>query len=237
MPAYRRVILKISGEALSGEDDGPLSRESICRLAAEIVAAAEGGTQIGVVVGGGNILRGVAVAASGRERLTADSMGMLATEINGLALADALRAAGRQARVASAIPCGTIAELYDAAAVDRHLASGEIVVLTAGTGNPFFSTDTAAALRAAELGADVLLKATKVDGVYDRDPLKDHEAVRFPEIGYAEFIEQRLGVMDLTAVSLCRDRGLPVVVFALEPPGSVARAVAGESIGSLVKEV
>lgn len=237
MPSYRRVILKISGEALRGPGGNPLSLESARRLGAEIAAAAECGTQIGVVIGGGNILRGVSVAPSGRERLTADYMGMLATQINGLALADALRAAGRAARVASAIPCGPFGDLYSANAVDGLLASGEIVVLTAGTGNPFFSTDTAAALRAAELEADALLKATKVDGIYDSDPVTSTSAARFDEIGYREFIERRLGVMDLTAVSLCRDRRLPVIVFGLAPSGNIARAVAGDRIGSVVKEV
>lgn len=237
MPAYRRVILKVSGEALCGAAGDPLSRESADRLAGEIVRAAAGGTEIGVVIGGGNILRGVSVARSGPARLTADYMGMLATQINGLALVAALVAAGRDARTASAIPCGPAGQLYDVGSVDAWLASGEIVVLTAGTGNPFFSTDTAAALRAAELGAEALLKATKVDGVYDSDPVENPAAVRFPEIGYDEYIERRLGVMDAAAVSLCRDRGLPALVFALEPPGNIARAVAGEAIGSVIKEV
>lgn len=233
--ARRRVVLKVSGEALSGDGGAPISREAARRLADEIKAAVDTGTEVGVVLGGGNILRGVTVAAGGSERLTADYMGMLATVLNGLSLRSALREAGQDAIVMSAIPMGRAAELYDHERADQYLASGKIVILAGGTGNPFFSTDTAAALRAAELGADALLKATKVDGVYDADPVKHPEAKRYDELTYLEAIEKRLGVMDLTAITLARELGLPIVVFALAGPGNIARAARGDSIGTCVK--
>jgi len=233
--ARRRVVLKVSGEALSGDGGAPISREAARRLADEIKAAVDTGTEVGVVVGGGNILRGVTVAPGGSERLTADFMGMLATVLNGLALRSALREAGQDAIVMSAIPTGRAAELYDHERADRYLVGGKVVIFAGGTGNPFFSTDTAAALRAAELGADALLKATKVDGVYDADPVKHPEAKRYDELTYLEAIEKRLGVMDLTAISLAREQGLPIVVFALAGPGNIARAARGESIGTCVK--
>jgi len=234
--AYRRVILKVSGESLSGEGGRPISTEAAARIAAEIGAAADLGVEIGVVVGGGNILRGAATPEGGDARVTADFMGMIATILNALALRTALVSLGHAAHVMSAIPCGCAAEPYDHRRADALLADGGIVVFAAGTGNPFFSTDTAAALRAAELGAEVLLKATKVDGVYDSDPVVNPRAKRFEKLTYLEVIEKKLAVMDMTAVSLCREQRLPIVVFALSTPGGVVRAVKGEPIGTRVME-
>jgi uridylate kinase len=234
--AYRRVILKVSGESLSGEGGKPISSGAAARIAAEVGAAADLGVEIGLVVGGGNILRGAATPAGGDARVTADFMGMIATILNALALRAAFASLGRPATVMSAIPCGCVAELYDHRRADALLADGKIVIFAAGTGNPFFSTDTAAALRAAELGADVLLKATKVDGVYDSDPVVNPRAKRFDRLTYLDVIERKLAVMDMTAVSLCREQKLPIVVFALSTPGGVARAVKGEPIGTHVME-
>ncbi len=233
--ARRRVILKVSGEALSGGEAGPISREAARWLAGEIKAAADTGVEVGVVIGGGNILRGVEAARTGDDRVTADYIGMLATVLNGLALTGALRELGQAATVMSAVPCGGAAEPFERGRADTYLRSGTVVVFTAGTGNPFFSTDTAAALRAAELGADALLKATKVDGVYDADPMKRSDAKRYDELTYLEAIERRLGVMDLTALSLARELDLPVVVFALSVDGNIAKASAGETIGTRIE--
>ena len=232
--AYRRVILKVSGESLAG-DGSPVSGESATRLAAEVKAAADAGAEVGVVIGAGNIIRGVKAQAEGRDRVTADFAGMMATVVNGLALASALETLGQPARVMSALPCGRAAELYDHVRADSYLTSGTVVIFSAGTGNPFFSTDTAAVLRAAELSADALLKATQADGVYDSDPAKNPSAVRFDEVTYQEMIERRLAVMDMTAVSLAREQGVPLIVFALSVPGNIARAVAGEPVGTTVK--
>lgn len=234
--AYRRVILKVSGESLSGDGGKPISPEAVARLAAEVGAAADLGVEIGMVVGGGNILRGAATPEGGDARVMADFMGMIATILNALALRAAFVSLGRPAAVMSAIPCGCAAEPYDHRRADALLADGSIVIFAAGTGNPFFSTDTAAALRAAELGADVLLKATKVDGVYDSDPAANPRAKRFEKLTYLDMIERRLAVMDMTAVSLCREQKLPIVVFALSTPGGVARVVKGEPIGTRVME-
>ncbi len=236
MPAAsRRVILKVSGEALSGEGGKPVSRSSVRRLASEIKAAADTGAEIGIVVGAGNIIRGSSTAPGGAARVSADYMGMVATIVNGLALESALEELGQKTTVMSAIPCGRAAEQYDHRLADAHLAARKIVIFVAGTGNPFFSTDTAAALRAAELGADALLKATKVDGVYDSDPVENPNATRFDELTYRDIVERELGVMDLTAVTLARERELPIVVFALAEPGNIARAVQGDVIGTRVK--
>ena len=234
--AYRRVILKVSGEALSG-DGRPISSEAASRLAAEIASAADLGVEGGVVVGGGNILRGAASTGGGADaRVAADHAGMIATILNALALRTALTGLGRPAAVLSAIPCGHVAEVYDHRRAGALLSGGTIVIFAAGTGNPFFSTDTAAALRGAELGADALLKATKVDGVYDSDPVKNPGARRFENLTSLDMIERGLAVMDLTAVSLCRQDRLPIVVFALSTPGAVARAVRGEAVGTRVME-
>ena len=236
MPAaYRRVVLKVSGESLLGEGGAPVSRESAVRLAMEIKSAADTGAEIGVVIGGGNILRGIAVAAGGGDRVASDLAGMAATLVNGLVLREALESLGQKAALMSAIPCGRIAEPFDHRVADSHLSGGAVVIFGAGTGNPFFSTDTAAVLRAAETGADVLLKATQADGVYDSDPARNPDAVRFASVTYQEMLEKRLMVMDMTAVSLAREQGVPLVVFALAVPGNIARAVAGEPVGTTVK--
>lgn len=237
MPAaqFKRVILKVSGESLVGEDGATVSRAAASRLAAEIKAAADIGAEVGVVIGGGNILRGIAAEADGSDRVKSDFAGMAATMVNGLVLTSALEGIGQKACHMSAIACGRIAEPYDHSVADSLLSSGTVTVFTAGTGNPFFSTDTAAVLRAAELGADALLKATQADGVYDSDPAKNPNAVRFAEVTYQEMIEKRLAVMDMTAVSLAREQNVPLVVFALSVPGNIARAVAGEAVGTIVK--
>lgn len=237
MPAarFKRVILKVSGESLAGDGGSPVSREAAARLAAEIRGGVDLGAEIGVVIGGGNILRGTAAEAGGSDRVTSDLAGMAATMVNGLVLTAALGGVGQPARHMSAVTCGRIAEPYDHAIADSLLSSGTVVVFTAGTGNPFFSTDTAAVLRAAELRADALLKATQADGVYDSDPATNPNAVRFTEVTYQEMIEKRLAVMDMTAVSLAREQKVPLVVFALSVPGNIARAVAGEPVGTIVK--
>jgi uridylate kinase len=233
--AYRRVVLKVSGESLLGDGGTPVSRESAERLAAEIKAAVDAGAEVGVVIGGGNILRGIAAAAAGADRVASDFAGMAATLVNGLVLKGALESLGQKAVLMSAIPCGRIAEPFDHRVADSHLSGGAVVIFGAGTGNPFFSTDTAAVLRAAEIGADALLKATQADGVYDSDPATNPDAVRFTSVAYQEMLEKRLTVMDMTAVSLAREQGLPLVVFALAVPGNIARAVAGEPVGTTVK--
>jgi len=233
--AYRRVVLKVSGESLLGEGGVPVSRKSATRLAVEIKAAVDAGAEVGVVVGGGNILRGVAAAARGADRVAYDLAGMSATLVNGLVLREALESLGQKAALMSAIPCGRIAEPFDHRVADSHLSGGAVVLFGAGTGNPFFSTDTAAVLRAAEVGADALLKATQADGVYDSDPATNPNAVRFTSVTYQEMLEKRLTVMDMTAVSLAREQSLPLVVFALAVPGNIARAVAGEPVGTTVK--
>jgi uridylate kinase len=234
--AYRRVILKVSGESLAEGGGRPISPAAAGRVAAEIKAAADLGCEIGLVVGGGNILRGIAVPGGGSERVAADQMGMLATILNALALRSAFESLGQPVSVMSAIPCGCAAEAYDHRRAQARLAERQIVVFAAGTGNPFFSTDTAAALRAVELGADVLLKATKVDGVYDSDPVANRDARRFETLTYLEVIDRKLAVIDMTAVSLCREQKLPIVVFALATPGNVVRAVRGEAVGTRVME-
>jgi uridylate kinase len=233
--AYRRVVLKVSGESLLGSDGAPVSRESAGRLAGEIASAVAAGAEVGVVIGGGNILRGLTAAAGGADRVTSDFAGMAATLVNGLVLKDALESIGQRAVLMSAIPCGRIAEPFDHRAADVHLSGGAVVIFGAGTGNPFFSTDTAAVLRAAEVGADALLKATQADGVYDSDPATNPDAVRFESVTYQEMLERRLAVMDMTAVSLAREHGLPLVVFKLAVNGNIARAVEGRSVGTTVK--
>ncbi len=233
--AYRRVLLKLSGEALMGADAYGINREVITRIAAELKGVAATGVQCAVVIGGGNIFRGIAAGAQGMDRSTADHMGMLATVMNALALQDALEKQGVAVRVQSALRIDQVVEPYVRRRALRHLERGRIVIFAAGTGNPFFSTDTAAALRAMEIGAEVVLKATKVDGVYDRDPKKFPDARRYDTVTYAEVLEKRLGVMDMASIALCRDQNMPLRVFAITKPGSLLRILAGEAEGTLVK--
>jgi len=233
-PVYSRVLLKLSGESLMGERQYGIDPD-VVRGIADQVAEARGGTiQIAVVVGGGNIFRGLAAASSGMDRATGDYMGMLATAMNGLALQDALEQAGCPTRVMSAIGMNEICEPYIRRRAMRHLEKGRVVVLVAGTGNPYFTTDTAATLRAVELRAEVILKATRVDGVYDADPEKDPAARRFTKIGYTDLLANRLEALDATAVSLAMDNEMPIVVFDMTRPGNIVRAVRGEPIGTLI---
>jgi uridylate kinase len=233
-PAYRRIVLKLSGEALAGSQGYGLDPPMLVRIGAEVREVTELGVQIAIVIGGGNIFRGVAASAGGMERATADYMGMLATIINALALQDALEKVGCQTRVLSAIEMRAVAEPYIRRRAIRHLEKGRVVIFAAGTGNPFFTTDTAAALRAVEIGADAIMKATKVDGIYSADPVRDATAVRLPAVTYIEVLNRRLEVMDTTAISLCMDNKLPIVVFDLTRPGNIARIVCGEPVGSVV---
>ena len=232
--APRRVLLKLSGEALMGDRQYGIDPEVVRGIASQIADARREGTEVAVVVGGGNIFRGVAAAASGMDRATADYMGMLATAMNGLALQDALEQQDCPTRVMSAIGMNEIAEPYIRRRAVRHLEKGRVVVLVAGTGNPYFTTDTAATLRAVELGAGVILKATRVDGVYDADPEKNPGATRFAEIGYTELLANRLEALDATAVSLAMDNEMPIVVFDMTRPGNILRAVRGEAIGTRI---
>ena len=231
---YRRILLKLSGEALMGGDAYGINRQTIAEVVAEIKAVADMGVQIGVVIGGGNIFRGVAPAATGMDRAQADYMGMLATVMNSLALHDAMRAAGLVSRVQSALSIEQVVEPYIRGKAIRYLEQGRIVIFAAGTGNPFFTTDTAAALRGAEIGAEIVLKATKVDGIYTADPKKDPTATRFDRISFDEAIASNLAVMDATAFALCRDQKLPINVFSIFKPGALKRVVMGEQEGTLV---
>ena len=231
---YRRVLLKLSGEALMGELDYGIEPRVIQRIAAEIAAARSAGVEIAIVVGGGNIFRGEGLARSGMDRVTGDYMGMLATVMNALAIQDALEALDVHARVTSALEINAVCEPYIRRRAIRHLEKGRVVVMAAGTGNPFFTTDTAASLRAIEIGADVLLKATKVDGVYDADPAKDPEASRYETVTYDRVIAEKLGVMDATAIVMCRDNHLPLRVFDLTRANAIAEALTGDKIGTLV---
>jgi len=233
--AYRRVLLKLSGEALMGSDAYGINPETLARLAAEIKSVVEAGVQVGVVIGGGNIFRGVAGSAQGLERASADYMGMLATVINALALQNAFEREGVVTRVQSAIRMDQVVEPYVRRRAIRHLERGRVVIFAAGTGNPFFTTDTAATLRGIEIGADIVFKATKVDGVYDRDPVRHPEAKRYDVITYGEVLAKRLGVMDATAIALCREQNMPLRVFSINKPGSLKRAALGENEGTLVK--
>jgi len=232
--AYRRVLLKLSGEALMGRLSHGLCPETLVYVARELRACTERGMQLAIVIGAGNIFRGLAGVSQGMHRPTADAMGMLATIINCLALADTLEREGVPARVLSAFPAGTICETYGVAPALRHLEQGRVVICAGGTGNPYFTTDTAAVLRALELQADLVMKATKVDGVYDRDPLKFSDAVRFDQLHHEEVLHRDLRVMDATAIALARDGRLPLLVFNMTVPGNIERAVAGESIGTIV---
>lgn len=233
-PRFQRILLKLSGEALQGDKGygiAPVILESIAQELKDIHAL---GVQTAIVIGGGNIFRGVAASAHGMDRASADYMGMLATVINALALQDALETAGVPTRVQTAIEMAQLAEMYIRRRAVRHLEKGRIVIFAAGTGNPYFTTDTAASLRAMEIHADIILKATKVDGVYDKDPMKHKDAVRFDRLSYLEVLQRDLKVMDSTAISLCRDNNLPIMVFNLGEKGNIQRAVMGETIGTVV---
>ncbi len=233
---YRRIVLKLSGEALCGEDGGfGIRLETLQRVAAEVAELRRLGVEIGVVCGGGNIFRGLKGASAGMDRSQSDYMGMLATVINALALQDALEKAGAPTRVMTALEIRQVAEPYIRRRAMRHLDKGYIVIFAAGTGNPFFSTDTAAALRAAEIGAQALFKATKVEGIYDRDPHRHEGAQMFARISYDRFLADRIGVMDSTAVTLCRDNSLSVRVFKLTTRGNILRVCKGEDVGTIVE--
>ena len=233
-PAFRRVLLKLSGEALMGEQAFGIDPAVTTQIAKEIGEVQQLGVQTGVVIGGGNLFRGLAASARGMDRATADYMGMLATVINALALQDALEHAGITTRVATAIEMRAVAEPFIRRRAVRHLEKGRVVVLAAGTGNPYFTTDTAAALRAMEMRADVILKGTKVDGIYTADPMIHPDATKYDEISYLKVLEQRLKVMDATAISLCMDNGLPILVFNMMQRGNIKKAVTGARIGTLV---
>jgi uridylate kinase len=232
--AFKRILVKLSGEALMGQGDYGIEPAMLKRVAAELVEVAAMGVQIAVVLGGGNIFRGAGLARAGMDRVTADQMGMLATVINSLAMQDAVEAVGAHARVMSAIRINEVAEDYVRRRAVRHLEKGRIVIFAAGTGNPFFTTDSAASLRAIEIGADVLLKATKVNGVYSDDPMKNPAATRYEKLNFDRVLDDRLGVMDATAIVLCRDNDLPLRVFNLNNPGDLLRVVRGENVGTLV---
>lgn len=233
-PAYKRILLKLSGEALMGDDAFGINRTTIDRMVDEIIGVTQMGVELAVVIGGGNIFRGVAGGADGMDRATADYMGMLATVMNALALADAIDRKGVPARVMSAISIDQVVEPYVRPKALQYLEEGKVVVFAAGTGNPFFTTDTAAALRGAEIGAQLVLKATKVDGVYSADPFKDPTATRYSRLSFDEAMIKNLGIMDATAFALCRDRKLPIKVFSIVKPGALKRVILGEDEGTLV---
>lgn len=233
-PQYKRVILKLSGEALAGNDSYGINPETLSIIAAQVVEVATLGVEVAIVVGGGNIWRGVAGSAKGMDRATADFMGMLATVINALALQDALECKGYPTRVMSAIEMREVAEPYIRRRAIRHLEKGRVVIFAAGTGNPYFSTDTAAALRSAEIEAEVILMAKKVDGIYDSDPVINPKAKKFAALDYIDVLNMGLGVMDSTAASLCMDNNIPIIVFDLNQQGNILKAVMGEKIGTYV---
>jgi len=233
--AYRRILLKLSGEALMGDGDYGIDPGVIQRIAGEIHELLEVGLEIGLVIGGGNIFRGAGLAQGGMDRVTGDHMGMLATVINSLAMQDALEKFGSQCRVMSALQINQVCEDYIRRRAVRHLEKGRVVIFAAGTGNPFFTTDSAASLRAIEMGVDIMLKATKVDGIYTDDPLKNPDAKRYDRIGYDEAINKKLAVMDATALVLCRDQGMPLRVFDLQTPGNLHRVATGQDVGTLVE--
>ena len=233
-PQYKRIVLKLSGEALMGDQGFGISSDMIKFVAEEICSVAELGVQIAVVVGGGNIFRGVAASSYGMDRTAADHMGMLATVINSIALQDALEKQGLQTRVQTAISMHEVAEPYILRRAIRHLERGRVVIFGAGTGNPYFTTDTAAVLRGQEVHAEILFKATKVDGVYDSDPVKNSDAKFVKNISYMEVLEKQLKVMDMTAISLAMDNHMPLAVFKLKEPGNIRRAVCGEKVGTLI---
>jgi len=233
---YRRVLLKLSGEVLMGSTGYGIDSATIERIATELAEVRRAGVELAVVIGGGNIFRGLTGAASGMDRASADYMGMLATVMNAVALQDAIERQGETVRVVSALHVKEVAEPYIRRRAVRHLEKGRIVIFAAGTGNPYFTTDTAASLRAMEIGADVVLKGTKVDGVYSSDPAVDAEAVRYDRLSFTEALTRKLGVMDATAMSLCRDNDMPIMVFNINEPGNLLRAVRGEAVGTMVRE-
>jgi len=234
VPAYKRILLKLSGEALMGEDAYGINRETIDRIVGEVAEVRDLGVEVGVVIGGGNIFRGVAPGAAGMDRATADYMGMLATVMNALALQDAMRRVGLVSRVQSALTIEQVAEPYIRGKAMRYLEEGKVVIFAAGTGNPFFTTDTAAALRGMEMNVALVLKATKVDGVYTDDPKTHPDAMRYKSLTFDEAIVKNLKVMDATALTLCRDQKLPINVFSIFKPGALKRVVMGEDEGTLV---
>ena len=233
-PAFKRILLKLSGEALMGDDAYGINPAMLGKIVGEIKAVSDLGVEIGIVIGAGNIFRGMVGASSGMDRATADYMGMLATVMNAMALSDALRQAGVNSRVQSALGIEQVVETYIRGKAIRYLEEGRIVVFAAGTGNPFFTTDTAAALRGAEIGAEIVLKATKVDGIYSADPNKDPKAIRYTKISFDDAIGQNLQVMDATAFALCRDQRLPINVFSIFKAGALKRVVMGQDEGTLV---
>ncbi len=232
---YKRVLLKLSGEALAGEEKVGISLSALKQIADDVIKAYESNVQIGVVIGGGNIFRGVAASVSGMDRSSSDYMGMLATCINALALQDAFEKRGVRTRVQSAIEMAAIAEPYIRRRAIRHLEKNRIVIFAAGTGNPYFTTDTAAALRAMEINADIILKATKVDGIYDQDPFKYSNASKYEGISYTDILKKNLHAMDSAAISLCRDNKIPILMFNLKTKGNILRAICGEKIGTMVQ--
>lgn len=231
---YKRILLKLSGEALIGPEQFGIHPPTLERIAGEVASVAALGIEIAVVIGGGNIFRGISGSARGMDRATADYMGMIATLMNGLALQDAFENAGVQTRVQTAIEMQEVAEPYIRRRAIRHLEKGRVVIFAGGTGNPYFTTDTTAALRANEIGADLILKATKVDGIYDKDPMKHADAVKFDHIPYMDVLQKGLKVMDTTAITLCMDNAMPILVFNLKQEGNILKAVTGETIGTLV---
>jgi len=233
-PRFRRVLLKLSGEALMGDQSFGIDPAVISRLADDVNDLREMGVEVAIVVGGGNIFRGEGLASAGMDRVTGDQMGMLATVMNGLAMQDVIEKRGMQVRVMSAISINSVCEDYIRRRAIRHLEKGRIVIMVGGTGNPFFTTDSGASLRAIEIQADLLIKATKVDGVYDADPMKDPDAKRYDRLTYNAVLDQRLGVMDATAIVLCRDQSMPLMVVDINEPGNLVRAVQGEAVGTIV---
>lgn len=236
LPPIKRVLLKLSGEVLMGEQEYGIDPAYVASLAEEVKAAKETGLEVCLVIGGGNIFRGISGAAKGLDRTTGDYMGMLATVMNALAMQNALERLGVETRVQSAIPMASVCEPYIRRRAERHLEKGRIVIFAAGTGNPFFTTDTGAALRAAEMGCDALMKGTSVDGVYDSDPKHNPAATRFETISYDQVLADNLKVMDATAVALCRENAIPIVVFSIRQKGNVARVLAGEGVQTIVKK-
>lgn len=232
---YRRVLLKLSGEALAGEKGSGIDTQVLDQIATDVAEAHSTGVELGVVIGGGNIFRGVAASANGMDRASSDYMGMLATCINALALQDAFEKKGLQTRVQSAIEMAEISESYIRRKAIRHLEKKRVVIFSAGTGNPYFTTDTAAALRAMEINADVVMKATKVNGVYDKDPNKFDDAVMYDELSYIDVINKGLAVMDTTAITLCMDNKLPILTFNLNHPGNIHKVIVGEKVGTTIQ--
>lgn len=235
-PKYKRILLKLSGEALMAGPETSLDPETIRSVANQVKAVLLLGVEVALVIGGGNIVRGLSASAGGMDRVTADQMGMLATVINCLCFQDALERLGVEVRTMTAIPIHAIAEPFIRRRATRHLEKGRVVIFAAGTGNPFFSTDTAAALRASEISAEVILKATKVDGVYDSDPEKNPDARRYDRLTFQKVLEDRLKVMDATAISLCRENGMPIMIFSIKEDGNIMRAVLGDEVGTVVAQ-